>query len=111
MFGAFNIPAASFRSRAIVLVLILALLASSGVYFIGSKFKELKAEASFAVANGWRAFTPDALNAELANGRAVFIDFTAAWCITCKFNESTVLESGAVREAFERRGVVKFKRS
>ena len=47
--------------------------------------------------------------AELTKGHAVFIDFTAAWCITCKFNESTVLETASVREAFERRGVVKLK--
>ena len=39
----------------------------------------------------------------------VFIDFTAAWCITCKFNEASVLESAAVKSAFERYGVVKMK--
>jgi thiol:disulfide interchange protein DsbD len=33
----------------------------------------------------------------------------AAWCLTCKFNEATVLESSSVREAFERRGIVKMK--
>ena len=33
-------------------------------------------------------------------GHTVFIDFTAAWCITCKFNEATVLETAAVREPF-----------
>jgi thiol:disulfide interchange protein DsbD len=37
----------------------------------------------------------------------VFVDFTAAWCITCKFNEKTVLDSADVREAFQRHGVTK----
>ncbi len=31
--------------------------------------------------------------ARLDQGRTVFVDFTAAWCLTCKFNEATVLES------------------
>ncbi|MGI8482479.1 MAG: thioredoxin family protein, partial [Chthoniobacterales bacterium] len=57
----------------------------------------------------WRPFTSESLEVELTAGRAVFIDFTAAWCLTCKFNEATVLESAAVREAFQRRGIVKFK--
>lgn len=41
-----------------------------------------------------------------ASGRAVFVDVTAAWCITCQVNEQTVLYSPRVREAFERYGVV-----
>jgi thiol:disulfide interchange protein len=49
------------------------------------------------------------LQAELRQGRTVFVDFTAAWCLTCKFNEANVLESSAVREAFQRHAVVKLK--
>ena len=49
------------------------------------------------------------MQTELAQGRSVFVDFTAAWCITCKFNEASVLESAAVKSAFERYGVVKMK--
>jgi thiol:disulfide interchange protein DsbD len=109
MHGAFNTPGASATSRVIVLVLILALVLGSGAYFIGDKFAQTKLEAAAPPANGWRPFTPQALEAELAQGRPVFIDFTAAWCVTCKFNEATVLESSAVRDAVERRGVVKFK--
>jgi thiol:disulfide interchange protein DsbD len=39
----------------------------------------------------------------------VFVDFTAAWCLTCKFNEASVLESADVRDAFQRHAVVKMK--
>jgi thiol:disulfide interchange protein DsbD len=35
-----------------------------------------------------------------SQGRTVFVDFTADWCITCKFNEHAALETAAVREAF-----------
>jgi thiol:disulfide interchange protein len=49
------------------------------------------------------------LQAELEQGRTVFVDFTAAWCLTCKFNEANVLESEAVRQAFQRHAIVKLK--
>lgn len=38
-------------------------------------------------------------------GAPVFIDATAAWCITCQVNERTSLSDSRVREAFRARGV------
>lgn len=35
-----------------------------------------------------------------AQGRTVFIDFTADWCITCKVNEQGVLKTSRVEQAF-----------
>ena len=49
---------------------------------------------------GWENLRPEQLASELQQGHSVFIDFTAEWCITCKFNESTVLETAAVQAAF-----------
>lgn len=40
-----------------------------------------------------------------ANGRPVFIDVTADWCITCKVNERVALHTDTVRAAFERHNV------
>ncbi len=107
--GAFVTPLASTRVRVIVLLLIVLLVGGSARYFIGEKFAATKAGTAPALADGWIPFTPATLEAELAKGGPVFIDFTAAWCITCKFNESTVLESAAVREAFALRRIVKIK--
>jgi hypothetical protein len=45
------------------------------------------------------AWAPDVVAAELRAGRPVFVDFTADWCLTCKFNERTVLSRHAVQEA------------
>jgi len=45
----------------------------------------------------------------VAAGRPVFVDFTAAWCITCLVNERIALETPTTRHAFEQAGVVKLK--
>jgi thiol:disulfide interchange protein DsbD len=110
MKGAFVLPTASVVKRSIVLVLMLLLLLGSGIYFIGNKFHSAKmASADLELRGGWQPFTPDRLQAELDQDRTVFVDFTAAWCLTCKFNEASVLESAEVRDAFERHGIVKLK--
>ena len=110
MKGAFILPTASVAKRTVVRVLMLGLVLASGVYFIGGKFYSANiAPADSRLRGDWQAFTPERLQAELEQGRSVFVDFTAAWCLTCKFNEANVLESSAVREAFQRHAIVKLK--
>ncbi|MBI3437368.1 MAG: thioredoxin family protein [Proteobacteria bacterium] len=41
-----------------------------------------------------------------ARGRPIFVNFTAAWCITCKVNEATTFSSPRVRDAMRARGIV-----
>jgi thiol:disulfide interchange protein/DsbC/DsbD-like thiol-disulfide interchange protein len=108
--GAFVTPAASARTRATALIAMLILFLTSGFYFVGAKFQSAKVTAIQSdTAGDWRPFTPERLQEELNLGHPVFVDFTAAWCLTCKFNEANVLESGAVREAFQRHSVTKLK--
>jgi thiol:disulfide interchange protein len=91
-------------------VLMLVLMLGSGIYFIGGKFRSTNLVSTDSRLRGdWQAFTPHRLQGELEQGRFVFVDFTAAWCLTCKFNEASVLESAEVREAFQRHGIVKLK--
>jgi thiol:disulfide interchange protein DsbD len=109
MYGSFLNGASALSRRLVVLGLIFALVVGSGVYFVGWKFSETKVASSAPLPNDWVAFNPERLESELAQGRSVFVDFTAAWCITCKFNEASVLESAPVKEAFVRYGIVKMK--
>jgi thiol:disulfide interchange protein DsbD len=55
----------------------------------------------------WQPFSEQRV-AQLA-GNVVFIDFTAEWCLTCKANEKTILETQSVRQAMAERGVVPLK--
>ncbi len=110
MKGAFVLPTASATKRTVVFVLMLMLVLGSGIYFIGGKFRSTNiALADSRLRGGWQAFTPERLRTELDQGHSVFVDFTAAWCLTCKFNEANVLESTEVREAFQRHAIVKLK--
>lgn len=56
----------------------------------------------------WQAFSPEAVERELAAGRPVFIDFTAKWCLTCQVNKLTVLRTAEVMNEFRARGVSLF---
>jgi thiol:disulfide interchange protein len=110
MKGAFVLPTASTTRRSVVLILMLLLVLGSGIYFIGGKFRLTNlASGDSRLRGDWQAFTPERLQAELDQGHSVFVDFTAAWCITCKFNEANVLESTEVRDAFQRHAIVKLK--
>ena len=110
MKGAFVSPTATGTKRTIVRVLMLILVLGSGVYLIGDKFQSAKiASADSRLPGNWQAFTPERLQAELGQGHTVFVDFTAAWCLTCKFNEANVLEAQDVKDAFQRHGIVKLK--
>ena len=53
-----------------------------------------------ATANGaWKAWSPDAVTAERRLGKTVFVDFTAAWCLSCQVNERVVLARPDVSKA------------
>ena len=58
---------------------------------------------------GWEPFTPTRLAELRAAGKPVFVNFTAAWCITCLVNERMALRSATVIDGFARKGVVPLK--
>lgn len=57
----------------------------------------------------WQEYSPERVEQLRSEGRPVFVDFTAAWCLTCQVNERTVLNTAPVQEAFNEGNVVLIK--
>lgn len=54
----------------------------------------------------WTRFSPNALAANLAEGKTVFLDITADWCLTCKANKKFILEQSDIYTRLFDDGVV-----
>jgi thiol:disulfide interchange protein DsbD len=56
--------------------------------------------APVAAGRDAEAFTPARLAALRAEGRPVFVNLTAAWCVTCLVNERVAIRNESVQRAF-----------
>lgn len=54
----------------------------------------------------WKPWSEAAVAEARASGKAVFVDFTAAWCVTCQVNKRLVLDSDTVEARLQRDDVV-----
>ena len=62
--------------------------------------------AKSETAIGWEPYSDARLDELRAQGKTVFVDFTADWCLTCKVNERIALHSAKAVAAFEKNEVV-----
>ncbi len=91
------------RGRGVGALAALVILVA-GVYGVSL----LQGATAAPVSRGAKAgepFTAEKLAALRAENRPVFVDATAAWCITCLVNEEAVLSRDGVRSAFATRNV------
>lgn len=88
-----------FRFKGVV-TRILAILALLGVMAGIGLAARLEPVSTSPIEEGYQPWSTQRVADLRRDGRAVFIDFTAAWCVNCQVNKLTVLSSDAVKEAF-----------
>jgi thiol:disulfide interchange protein len=83
--------------RAVWSTLGVALLALSLTWALPT-WREAQAApaASPAVGERWQPWSPERVAALHAEGRTVFVDFTAAWCVTCQVNKRSTLNDATL---------------
>jgi thiol:disulfide interchange protein DsbD len=96
-------PAARLASRAAAFALAVAGLA------LALPHGAPQAGAQRVAHAGWSVWSEDAVQAGLARGTPVFVDFTAAWCVTCQVNKKLVLQSDEVEGRFQALGVERLR--
>jgi len=57
----------------------------------------------------WQPFSRESLVQLTSQGKTVFVDFTADWCLTCKTNERVAINTRAVRELVDQYQIVPLK--
>jgi thiol:disulfide interchange protein DsbD len=87
------------------------ILAAGGIFFALTNIE------AYAVSKGqaasttegieWQVFSEERLKELQNTGKPVFIDFTAAWCLSCQVNESVAFSSKEVQAKFKELGIAK----
>ena len=89
------------NDRPVAMAVIMGAMLAAGAIAI----KADRMSANATTADAGVVFSVDRLAALRAEGKPVFLYFTADWCLTCKINEKSAIETDLVRDAFEAAGV------
>ena len=91
----------AWRATAVVAV-VAAIFAGASIVQLPAGGNTIKASAE---SGAWQDYAPERVRQIVSAGRPVFVDFTAAWCVTCQVNKRLVLNTDAVQQAFTKHDV------
>lgn len=110
-YGRWAAPSKSSRSRGVARLVTLVLLLASGIW--GLRAVDAAYDANIGLAetevdegDPWAPWSTEAVEQALEEGKPVFVDFTATWCLICQVNKKTALRTDATRQLFQEAGVV-----
>ncbi len=91
-----------FLWRALLLSIFLIVIVMWGPQITASQEPQKKSISSNA---RWQAWSPSEVRTLLGQGKTVFVDFTAAWCVTCQYNKQTTLSNPIIHKAWSTHNV------
>lgn len=99
------------RARRVLGIFLLGLLLLGSIFLVKRIGDARPFQESTHAGEGiaWVNYSPAALDALRSEGKPVFLDFTASWCLTCQFNERTAINVPAVRLLFRDHGITAMK--
>ncbi|MES2424764.1 MAG: thioredoxin family protein [Pseudomonadota bacterium] len=84
------------RARTVIATISIAIFAVL-VPAIGKNVTQISDSTAPVAANArWQAWEPGRVEQIVSTGQPVFVDFTAAWCVTCQYNKKTTLANAEV---------------
>ncbi len=93
------------RQSRVAMTLLAVLTVGIGA-LAAAQLQVVPAATAHTAESEWLPWSTESVDAAVAEGRVVFVDFTADWCVTCKFNERRLLNTPETAALFEERGVV-----
>ncbi len=92
-------------SRLFSTSLLLALAAFS-LWTLGPNVVKLSENSRAEVSDSlWQPWQPGRVEQLLENKQTVFVDFSAAWCVSCQYNKTTTLSDPALLAEFRRKNI------
>ena len=106
IFGRWGAPVRALRTRRITTVISLLLLVTALAYgALASRRAYANSSAVIRSEGSWATWSQDRVDAELAQGNPVFVDFTASWCLICQVNK-LALRSESAYSLFDTYGFI-----
>ncbi|WP_044934475.1 protein-disulfide reductase DsbD family protein [Pseudacidobacterium ailaaui] len=88
------------RRTATIAAVLVALGAAAVSLVSASRLAEVPVRARAAATSEWQPFSPGIVARFRQEGRPVFVDFTAKWCLSCQVNERVILQRADVQQKF-----------
>ncbi|MEH6910158.1 MAG: protein-disulfide reductase DsbD [Oceanicoccus sp.] len=76
---------------------------------LGSSLMQPKTHVADTSDQSWQPYSPEKLSELRAQEKAVFINITADWCITCLANERATLSTDTIKQAMKESGITYLK--
>ena len=80
-------------------------LCALGAWALGPNIVKPAGFSQAAAGERWQDWQPGRVEQLAAQGQRVFVDFTAAWCVTCQYNKKTTLADAGVLAELQAKNV------